>query len=77
MRSRRGSVREDESSDSQSQSRSQRPRGRPQAEEPSSTVSVWMWSRHHDQLIQIAHQRGESVSSVARKLLVKSLQRKP
>lgn len=60
---------------SQSQSRSQRRRGRPPAEEPGSTVCAWVSVSEHDQLVEIARERGESVSSVARKLLRMGLRR--
>lgn len=49
-----------------------RRRGRPPAEEPSSTISVWLFSRHHDRLVQAAKARDVSVSSLVREMLVKA-----
>lgn len=45
-------------------------RGRPRAPEPGSTVSTWVPSTTHDRLIEIANRRGESVSSLVRRLLI-------
>lgn len=59
-----------------SQSRNQRRRGRPHAEEQGSSVSTWMTESEHDQLIELARERGESVSKVARQLLSRSLRRR-
>lgn len=52
-----------------------RKRGRPRVEEPRTTLSVRVWARHHDQLIQIARAQDRSVSSVACEILGKVLTR--
>lgn len=46
-----------------------RPRGRPRVEEPRSTVSTWVWARHHDALIKLAQKREMSVSALVREIL--------
>lgn len=50
-----------------------RRRGRRRAAEPGSTLSVWVFEKHHDRLAQIAKQKGMSVSEVARTLLEKAM----
>lgn len=50
-----------------------RRRGRPPAEEPKSTISAWIPAAQHDQLVRIAHQRGESVSQVVRTIVTRAL----
>lgn len=44
-------------------------RGRPPADEPHSTVSVWLPESDHDRLIEIARRTGLSVSATIRTLL--------
>lgn len=48
-----------------------RKRGRPRAEREMSSVSTWIWSRHHDVLIKQAERRGVSVSAHVREILEK------
>lgn len=45
-------------------------RGRPQVSERGTVVSAYVPVKVHDDLIQLAAQRAESVSSVVRQLLV-------
>lgn len=52
---------------------SQRRRGRPRVEEPRSSVSTWVWARHHDALIKMAQQREISVSALVREILGKAV----
>jgi hypothetical protein len=46
-----------------------RPRGRPRIEEPRSSVSTWIWSKHHDALVRMAKEQDRSVSAVVRRIL--------
>lgn len=50
-----------------------RSRGRPRVAEPRSVLSVWVWAKHHDQLIKIAKQQDRSVSSVAGEIITQAL----
>lgn len=43
--------------------------GRPRAAEPGSSVTTWMPSREHDQLVRLASTYGRSVSSITRRLI--------
>ncbi len=43
--------------------------GRPKSDEPSISVSTWLKSSEHQRIVQLAHQRHESVSSVLRDIL--------
>ena len=54
-----------------------RPRGRPRQPETYSSMSTWVPTTLHDQLIQVARRRGQSVSETVRRLLTKRLQEKP
>lgn len=45
-------------------------RGRPRADEPGSTVSVWLPSGHHDKLIELAKKEEKSISALVRQLLI-------
>lgn len=47
-----------------------RPRGRPRVKEPHSSVSVWLPTKAHDRLIQIARQQEQSISATVRQLLI-------
>jgi hypothetical protein len=44
-------------------------RGRPRAEEPGSTLSIWLPASDHDYYAKLAAKRGESISSTVRLLL--------
>ena len=46
-----------------------RPRGRPRAEEPGSSVTVWLPQGAHDSLIELAKQQEKSISATVRDLL--------
>ena len=45
-------------------------RGRPKNDEPGSRVTTWIPSSEHDKIIKLAEDRGESVSSMVRLLLL-------
>lgn len=47
--------------------------GRPRNSKPHSVVSTWITQAHHDRLCQIAQRRGESVSSLLRRVIVLKL----
>lgn len=48
-------------------------RGRPPVEEPRSTVSTWLPSKYHDQLIELAKRREVSVSAYVRSVIIMRL----
>ena len=50
-----------------------RRRGRPRVEEPRSTLSTWVWAKHHDKLVQIAARKEMSVSALVREILSKAV----
>lgn len=47
-----------------------RRRGRPRTSEPHSTVSVWVPTRLHDQLIKLANEQEKTVSQLVKSLLM-------
>lgn len=47
-----------------------RRRGRPPAQERYSSVSTWVPTRYHDRLIDMANQRGMSVSGLVKQIIV-------
>lgn len=47
-----------------------RGRGRPRAEEPHTSLSVWMKSRDYDRIVKLAQQQEKSLSAAARDLLI-------
>lgn len=51
--------------------------GRPRSRQPGSRVSTWITQAHHDRLCQIAQRRGESVSSLLRRVIVLKLKDDP
>ena len=53
-----------------------RGRGRPRVDEPRSTVSTWVWAKHHDWLVKQAAAREISVSALVREIVEKSVQNK-
>ncbi len=53
-----------------------RPRGRPHAEEPGTSLSVWIPTKYFDRLSQIAQGHDVSMSHVARQILVLQLTKK-
>lgn len=45
-------------------------RGRPpKTEEPRTTLSAWVETKHYDQLVKMANRRDQSLSSLVRDLL--------
>lgn len=48
--------------------------GRPRSDEESTRVSTWVKGVEYDRLYVIAAKRGESVSSVVRRLIARGLQ---
>lgn len=49
--------------------RSERRRGRPKNEEEGSTISSWVSTSEHDQLVKLANKQRQSVSSLIRQLV--------
>lgn len=47
-------------------------RGRPPAEEPSTTLCVWIYSKQYDALATMASQRDMSVSALVKHMLTKA-----
>lgn len=50
-----------------------RRRGRPRVAEPRSTLSTWVWAKHHDRLVQLAAKKEISVSALVRDILTKAV----
>jgi hypothetical protein len=51
-------------------------RGRPPAEEPCTSLSLWVPTKYYDRLARIAQRNGVSMSAVARQMIVLQLHRK-
>lgn len=45
-------------------------RGRPRSEQPCTSVSTWVPTPYHDRLIKMANQRGMTVSSLVKQIIV-------
>lgn len=50
-------------------------RGRPRADEPGTSITLWLPEREADRVLRLAHRHGVSASKVVRQLITTRLDR--